>query len=175
MILSGSVPGTLPSPIETGTLRRSKEDEGNMLLALPSEGGCQCGEIRYRLIGEPVWLAVCHCNECKRQSGGVFGMSLRMHEADVKLISGEPKRWSRPSDSGNLVICYFCGICGNRLWHEPAGSGFLHIKPGTLDDPSQLAPRYEGWTKHKVPWLTIDGLEASFKEQAPSRRPRSAI
>jgi|ERR1700730_4868260 hypothetical protein len=107
MILSGSVPGTLPSPIETGALRRSKEDEGNMLLALPSEGGCQCGEIRYRLIGEPVWLAVCHCNECKRQSGGVFGMSLRMHEADVKLISGEPKRWSRPSDSGNLVILLF--------------------------------------------------------------------
>jgi hypothetical protein len=35
-----------------------------MSLALPSEGGCQCGEIRYRLTGEPVWLAVCHCNDC---------------------------------------------------------------------------------------------------------------
>ena len=89
-------------------------------------------------------------------------MSLRMHEADVQLISGEPKRWTRAADSGNLVICCFCGTCGNRLWHEPAGSGFLHIKPGTLDDPSQLAPRYEGWTKRKVPWLTIAGLEVSF-------------
>jgi len=48
-----------------------------MSLALPSEGGCQCGEIRYCLTGEPVWLAVCHCNDCKSQSGGVFGMSLR--------------------------------------------------------------------------------------------------
>jgi hypothetical protein len=35
-------------------------------LILPAEGGCQCGNIRYRVMGEPVWLAVCHCSECKR-------------------------------------------------------------------------------------------------------------
>jgi hypothetical protein len=129
-----------------------------MSLALPSEGGCQCGEIRYRLTGEPVWLAVCHCNDCKMQSGGVFGMSLRMREADVKLISGEPKCWTRPSENGGRAKnCYFCGTCGIRLWHT-GGSGFLSIKPGTLDDSSLLAPRYEGWTKRKAPWLTIDGL-----------------
>jgi hypothetical protein len=145
-----------------------------MPFAVPSEGGCQCGEIRYRLIGEPVWLAVCHCNDCKRQSGGVFGMSLRTHKADMKLISGEPRCWTGVSDRGILKHCYFCGTCGNRLWHEPAGSGFLHIKPGTLDDPSQLAPRYEGWTKRKVHWLTIAGLEASFETQSLSRRSKSA-
>jgi hypothetical protein len=105
-----------------------------MAFVIPSEGGCQCGEIRYRLVGEPVWLAVCHCNDCKRQSGAVFGMSLRMHKTDVKLIIGQPKCWTGLSDSGSVKHCYFCGTCGNRLWHEPAGSGFLHIKPGTLDD-----------------------------------------
>jgi hypothetical protein len=142
-----------------------------MPFVIPAEGGCQCGEIRYRLVGEPVWLAVCHCNECKRQSGGVFGMSLRMQKADVELIKGQPKCWTRPADSGNLVACYFCGTCGNRLWHGPGPRGFLHVKPGTLDDPSQLAPRYEGWTKRKAPWLTIQGLERSFEEQSPTPRP----
>jgi hypothetical protein len=29
-----------------------------MPFVLPSEGGCQCGEIRYRLMGKPAWLAV---------------------------------------------------------------------------------------------------------------------
>ena len=72
-----------------------------MPFVVPSEGGCQCGEIRYRLVGEPVWLAVCHCGNCKRQSGGTFGMSLRMHKADVKLIKGEPKCWTGVSDNGN--------------------------------------------------------------------------
>ena len=33
------------------------------------------------------------------------------------------------------------------------------------DDASQLTPRFEGWTKRKVPWLTIVGLEASFETQ----------
>ena len=27
-----------------------------MPIVIPSEGGCQCGEIRYRLIGEPIFL-----------------------------------------------------------------------------------------------------------------------
>jgi hypothetical protein len=144
-----------------------------MTLALPSDGGCQCGEVRYRITGAPVWLTVCHCNECKRQSGGAFGMSLRMRGADVTVVSGEPKRWTRSSDSGRLVICAFCGICGTRVWHEPAGSGFLHIKPGTLDEPSQLAPRFEAWTKRKAPWLTIDGLELSLEGQSPPGPPRT--
>jgi hypothetical protein len=55
------------------------------------------------------------------------------------------------------------------MWHEPAGSGFLHIKPGTLDDSSKLAPRYEGWTKRKAPWLTIDGLKVSHYTQPPPK------
>jgi hypothetical protein len=138
-----------------------------MALTLPCEGGCQCGEIRYRLTGAPLWLTVCHCNECKRQSGGAFGMSLRMRSDDVTLLSGEPKRWTRPSDAGGQVICAFCATCGTRIWHEPVGLNFVHIKPGTLDDPSQIAPRYEAWAKRKVPWLRIDGLELSFEAQPP--------
>jgi hypothetical protein len=142
-----------------------------MSLILPAEGGCQCGAYATVLRGEPVWLAICHCSECKRQSGAAFGMSLRVHEANVQLTSGAPKRWTGTADSGRLVVCHFCGNCGIRVWHEPVGSGFVHVKPGTLDDPSQLVPRYEGWTRRKVPWLKIDGLEGSFDAQGPSRRP----
>jgi hypothetical protein len=120
-----------------------------------------------------VWLTICHCNECKRQSGAAFGMSLRMRSADVERLRGEPKRWTRPSDVAAPVVCHFCATCGTRLWHVPSGSGFLHIKWGTLDDPAQLAPRYEAWTKRKVPWLTIAGLSASFEGQPPSGPPKT--
>jgi hypothetical protein len=147
------------------------EAEEVMTLALPAEGGCQCAENRYRVIGEPVWLTLCHCKECKRQSGSAFGMSLRVRKTDLEVSRGEARRWTRASDSGNPVICCFCGTCGTRLWHEPALSGFVHVKPGTLDDPSKLAPRFEAWTKRKLGWLTIDGLEASVKGQpAPSQQ-----
>jgi len=97
-----------------------------------------------------------------------------MRKADVELLQGAPKQWTTRSDNGNPKICVFCGTCGTRLWHGPGPLGNLSVKPGTLDDPSQLAPRYEGWTKRKLPWLTIEGLEASFEEQGSSRRPPSA-
>ena len=117
---------------------------------------------------------VCHCTDCKHQSGSAFGMSLRMRKADVELLQGSPKQWTTRSDNGNPKICVFCGTCGTRLWHGPGPLGNLSVKPGTLDDPSQLAPRYEGWTKRKLPWLRIEGLEASFEEQGSSHRPASA-
>jgi len=140
-------------------------------LALPAEGGCQCGEIRYRLTGEPIFLTICHCSECKRQSGSAFGMSLRMRKTDVEVTGARPKRWVRPSDIGGHVACFFCETCGTRLWHEPDAPGFMHIKPGTLDDFSTLAPKYESWTARKSPWLHFDGIEMSFERQ-PAERPK---
>ena len=137
---------------------------------LAAEGGCQCGAIRYRLNGEPVFLTVCHCSECKRQSGSAFGMSLRMAWSDV-AITGEPRRWTRQAESGAVVVCAFCPICGTRVWHEPSEApGFVHIKPGTLDDFSALAPKYESWTLRKSSWLHFDGIEASFEKMPPASR-----
>jgi hypothetical protein len=92
-------------------------------------------------------------------------MSLRMRSQDVTLLKGRLKQWTRPSDKGGDVICHFCPTCGNRVWHEPADTGFLHLKPGTLDDPAAVKPSFEGWTKRKAPWLSLSGLKASFEEQ----------
>ena len=52
------------------------------------DGGCQCGAVRYRIHGEPLGLAVCHCTECQRQSGSAFGMSLAVAEPSFELLSG---------------------------------------------------------------------------------------
>jgi hypothetical protein len=143
-----------------------------MPLTLPAEGGCQCGQARYRITGEPLWTGVCHCNECKRSSGAAFSMSTRVRATDVILTKGALKTWSRPSDVRGAVICHFCPECGNRLWHEPEGSGFLHVKPGTLDDPSQVDPTFEGYTIRKSPWLSLSGMKMSSETQPPKREDR---
>jgi hypothetical protein len=124
--------------------------------------------VRYRLSGEPVFLTMCHCSECQRQSGSAFGMSMRVRRADIALTKGELKRFVRIADNGNPVGLCFCADCGCRIWHEPVEAGFVHIKPGTLDDTSLLQPRYESWTKRKHPWLHFDGIELSFETMPPS-------
>jgi len=131
------------------------------------EGGCQCGAVRYRIQGEALALAICHCTECQRQSGSAFGMSLITRKQDFTLLRGELKRFTRSSDSGRPVICAFCPECGTRIHHEPAYlEGVVNVKPGTLDDTSWLKPTIQGWTASKQPWLELQNGPPGFERQS---------
>ncbi len=127
-----------------------------------SEGGCQCGAVRYRISGEPVFLSICGCASCRKQSGAAFGMSLRVRRDEVE-IDGVLKTWSRPSDSGANVDCAFCETCGTRIYHAPhSAPTVIHIKPGTLDDPDAYAPQYMSYTDNLPDWLHVDGLDMTW-------------
>ncbi len=130
------------------------------------EGGCQCGAVRYRVVGEPVVLAVCHCSECQRQSGSAFGMSLIVPKKSFQILSGETKTFTRKADSGREVECVFCPECGTRVYHVPGLPGDnLNIKPGTLDDRSWLVPAVHVWTRSKQPWVPIPEGVPCVEEQ----------
>lgn len=125
------------------------------------EGGCQCGRVRYRIEGDPVVLAVCHCRECQRQSGSAFGMSLIV-KREAFHVTGEAKAFRRIAESGNVIDCFFCPECGVRVYHEPhAMPRTYNVKAGTLDDTSGLQPEVQVWTKSKQSWLELsDDLPA---------------
>lgn len=134
------------------------------------EGGCQCGRVRYQVVGEPITVGVCHCRECQRQSGSAFGMSFIVPKDAFRLSRGELKVFSRSSDSGRPVICAFCPECGTRIYHEARWlEGALNIKPGTFDDPSFLQPTGEIWTVRKHRWVELPSIPRSFERQPPSR------
>jgi hypothetical protein len=130
------------------------------------DGGCQCGALRYRFEGEPISLAVCHCTECKRQSGSSFGMSLTVPKEGFRMLAGAPKTYTRKADSGREVVCAFCPECGTRIYHQPLyREGALNIKPGTLDDTSWLRPTIQVWTCRKHDWLELPADWMSFERQ----------
>jgi len=52
-----------------------------------SEGGCQCGKVRYRLEAEPLALAVCHCTECQRQSCSIGVGAALPARFEVRLVA----------------------------------------------------------------------------------------
>jgi hypothetical protein len=39
-------------------------------------GGCNCGAVRFEIVGEPMTVAACHCTTCRRQSGSAFSVNL---------------------------------------------------------------------------------------------------
>jgi len=119
-------------------------------------GQCQCGNIRYRIDGEPLALYACHCRDCQQQSASAFGMSMRVALDDFKLISGGLKFWSTTADDGSAKICAFCPECGTRIYHasdNPTES--IAIKAGSLDNISQFSPVAHIWTKSALQWLEI--------------------
>ncbi len=119
-------------------------------------GGCQCGAVRYQVIGPTLRLVVCHCNECRKQSASAFGVSVFVARDALRLTQGEPKFWSRPTDSGRVLEGAFCSNCGSRLWHQRAdGSGDISIKAGSLDEAVDLGAAVHIWTMRKLPGVLI--------------------
>lgn len=129
------------------------------------EGQCQCGEVKYRVIGTPVTLLVCHCMECQRQSSSAFGMALWIKGATTELLSGEIKEWIRVTPTKKSMACRFCPTCGTRLFHQILGqSEIMSIKPGTLYDTKKLAPSGHIWCGSKQNWVQLPSASLQYEE-----------
>ena len=132
------------------------------------EGQCQCGEVKYRVVGSAVTLFACHCTECQRQSSSAFGMALWVRDAEVALLRGELKEWVRATPSGRNMACSFCPTCGTRLFHKMLGqTRIVSIKPGTLDNSRSLEPVGHIWTQSKQSWVHIPDTSLRYTGNPP--------
>ena len=132
-------------------------------------GGCQCGDIRYEIRGEPVDLYVCHCRECRKQSSSAFGISVLVRAADFILLSGAPRVWSRPAAVAGSLDCAFCPNCGSRIFHGNIDSDeTVSIKGGSLDSPPDLSHAKHIWVSRKLPGVVIPDHVETHAEEPPT-------
>jgi hypothetical protein len=131
----------------------------------PVAGGCQCGNIRYKLKAPPSVFYLCHCTECQRQSSSAFGQSMRVRLDDLE-ITGEMARYARNTDRGTTLLCDFCPHCGTRLLHRRDAYGTeASLKAGSLDDTSWLAPAGHIWIQSKQKWVAIPEGDLAYAQQ----------
>jgi hypothetical protein len=72
------------------------------------------------------------------------------------LTRGAPKHWSRPTDSGGTLDCYFCPDCGSRVWHgDVARDETISVKGGSLDDPIDLSAASHIWVARTLQGVVI--------------------
>ena len=105
-------------------------------------GSCLCGQVRYSLDGEPFLTGVCHCADCRKESGSAFTFYGKW-PIDAFRCSGQLKTSHGRS---------FCPDCGSRLFnlHETD----VEIRLGSLDDaPTGLTPQQDGWAIRREHWL----------------------
>ena len=61
---------------------------------------CACGAVKFEFDADPTFVAVCHCLDCKKASGGEAATFFGVPEDDFTLISGEPKAFHYIAQSG---------------------------------------------------------------------------
>ncbi|MDG2377040.1 MAG: GFA family protein [Woeseiaceae bacterium] len=135
-------------------------------MELPITGTCQCGEVSYAISADPMITIACHCQDCQKLSASAFSLTIVIAADSFELKSGELKVFERPTDAGGTAACYFCPTCGNRLYHvNPENPCIYRLKPGGLDDTSQIQPQAHVWTSRAQSWVKLPDDLPVFETQ----------
>jgi len=120
------------------------------------EGGCACGEVRYRLTSRPLFNHCCHCLDCQRQTGSAFVLNALIETDRIEILKGAPKATSMPTSSGSPHDIYRCPTCHTAVWSDYGRRPALRfVRMGTLDDPFALKPDVHIFTRSKQPWVSL--------------------
>lgn len=105
--------------------------------------------IQFSVTGEPDRVGICHCTDCRQESGSAFTFFAVWPAASFQA-DGETATYEGR---------HFCPKCGCRLF--AVDDREAEIKLGSLHDaPVGVRPTYELWVKRREPWLwSIEGAE----------------
>lgn len=115
------------------------------------EGGCHCGAVRYRIDGEPMTHALCHCTDCRRSAGAPM-VSWTMYPVEaVRITRGAVKTYSS-SENGRRQ---FCADCGTGLFYLNSKMlpGIIDVQSSTYDDPNRVAPQAHIQVAERIAWM----------------------
>lgn len=125
---------TTPAP-STKTETKNKNENAKI--------SCQCGTVTFHAsLPKPLAVYICHCTQCQKQSASAFGVTAMFPAEGMwplpEAIQPFVSKWTRPTDSGNTLECYFCKCCGVRLLHRPilpdgTAKPMLSVKGGCVE------------------------------------------
>jgi hypothetical protein len=107
-------------------------------MSMVHQGGCLCGEVRYRATAKPVRVTICHCTFCQRLTGSAYLVEPIFMREHVVFEGRPTATYDHRSDSSQQrVTLHFCGRCATTLYLDlerfPA---ILGLCGGTFDDPN---------------------------------------
>ncbi len=120
---------------------------------------CSCGQLRLICEGDPVRVSICHCLECQKRTGSVFGAQARFPGERV-TIKGRAAQWTRLGDSGQPNTFNFCPVCASTVYWELSGPPhFVAVAVGAFGDPSFPPPHISVYEERRHAWaLAADQL-----------------
>ncbi|WP_422030706.1 GFA family protein [Roseovarius sp.] len=99
-------------------------------------GSCLCGAVKIEFAEAPKETGACHCNMCRKWSGGVY-LAIPV-AAGKATFEGEDSIARYPSS--DWAERAFCKTCGTNLFYRLTApgphQGDMFVCLGLLDDPS---------------------------------------
>jgi hypothetical protein len=116
-------------------------------------GSCSCGQVRLSVRGQPLRIGICHCTDCRQESGSAFTFFAVWPAA----------QFEHQGETSEFRGRHFCRRCGSRLFSANAEEA--EIKLGILAEaPTPLVPVYELWVKRRESWLQPVAGAAQYAE-----------
>jgi hypothetical protein len=120
------------------------------------EGGCLCGQVRFRVSAPPLDAGYCHCRMCQRNSGAPVVAWVTFPAGSFAWLAAQPGTYVS-SATGRRQ---FCAACGSYLVFSFSGRPQeISINTASLDNPAAFPPQRHIFVESRIPWFhTVDEL-----------------
>jgi hypothetical protein len=114
------------------------------------DGGCRCGQVRFKVSSPAFLTTACHCIGCRRMTGSAFSLSAAIPNQGFAITKGEPVIGGLHGTARH----FFCPHCMSWMFTRPDGFDFVNLRATMLDDPSGFFPFIETYTSEKLSWAS---------------------
>ncbi|MDU9003007.1 GFA family protein [Sedimentitalea todarodis] len=95
-------------------------------------GSCNCRGVAFEIDGDLAPPSVCHCGQCRKQSGHCWS-STGIDKTQLRFTSEGTLRWYNASETARRG---FCGTCGAFLFWAHNGEDQISVAMGAIDAPT---------------------------------------
>jgi len=129
---------------------------------LPMNGGCRCGQVRFRISKAPMLTSACRCSGCQRMTGSAYSLTLTVPDTGFEVTDGDPVIGGLHGD----VEHYHCPHCLSWVFTRPPKEtpmDFVNVRATMLDDAGWFVPFLESYTSEKLPWVETPATHSYAK------------
>ncbi|NOH82265.1 GFA family protein [Vibrio sp. 03-59-1] len=117
---------------------------------------CECGNVTLICTGEPIRTSICHCFECQKRTGSVFGVQARFPAEQVSIL-GETSQYTRIANSNHKVTYQFCPHCGTTMQLTLSALPESSVIPlGLFKEQDFPEPSFSVYEERKHGWVKFD-------------------
>lgn len=120
--------------------------------ALPLDGGCRCGRVRFRLNAAPMLTMVCHCKGCQRMTGSAYSLSALAASEAFEVTAGEPVLGGMKASPKH----HHCPDCMSWVFTRMDDAPHLvNVRATLFDDTDWFRPYMATCAAEKLAWVEV--------------------